>query len=291
MIYETFSKRRLKAINGAPDVFVYEVLPAALREQLIHVFDEAFSYESAVWREGAKILAREHGVARLASEHVKLHSDPQARCFAHLRHADWDKALDLVELLVRFLDPNAYSYAERIAEVNERFREHAVGYQFQDGGIVRVDSTHLHSEVVVPALKLLSAPEFSGPDEEFRGAYKAFCSGRNASAILEAGKAIESTLKAICTARGWGVPKQATATNLFKTIKEKELVPARTWAQYEALLSTLKSGAFPLRNSPSVGHGQGASVQPDPPAHVVAYALHMTAAAVVFLVESHIGTK
>ena len=44
---------------------------------------------------------------------------------------------------------------DAVVELNTRFREHGIGYQFESNKIVRVDSQFLHQEAVKPALQLL----------------------------------------------------------------------------------------------------------------------------------------
>ena len=67
-----------------------------------------------------------------------------------------EKAIDVIELLFQSIDPNVYGYNvkispdEAIDELNHRFREHGVGYQYESGQIIRVDSEFIHSEVVKP---------------------------------------------------------------------------------------------------------------------------------------------
>jgi hypothetical protein len=58
-------------------------------------------------------------------------------------------------------------YNSAVSELNTRFHEHAIGYQFESGQIIKVDSQLIHAEVVKPALALLSAPEYAGANAEF----------------------------------------------------------------------------------------------------------------------------
>ena len=57
---------------------------------------------------------------------------------------------------------------DAVVELNTRFQEHGIGYQFESNKIVRVDSQFLHKEAVRPALRLLTATHYAGADEEFR---------------------------------------------------------------------------------------------------------------------------
>ena len=41
---------------------------------------------------------------------------------------------------------------DAVEELNHRFKEHAIGYQYLEGELVRVDSQFAHAEIVKPAL-------------------------------------------------------------------------------------------------------------------------------------------
>lgn len=85
-----------------------------------------------------------------------------------------DKTLDVIEVICLGISriaaepsylrrPNAKQIAQNgIQEINARFREHSVGYEFSDSHIMRVDSQLIHREVVVPALRLLNQPRYLG---------------------------------------------------------------------------------------------------------------------------------
>ena len=112
------------------------------------------------------------------------------RCLHYLRlSGNVNGVLALVELCCRLIASYqdydqrdrlgiTQSPADALAEVNERFRQHGVGYQYEQGEIIRVDSQFVHSEVVKPALALLSAPEFADANAEFRRAHEHYRAGR-----------------------------------------------------------------------------------------------------------------
>ena len=101
-----------------------------------------------------------------------------------LQTHETEKAIDVIELLFRIVDrvireDNYQSeYPGRkilpdaaIAELNHRFCEHGVGYQYESGSMIRVDSQLIHSEVVRPALNMLSDPMYKGANAEFLSAH------------------------------------------------------------------------------------------------------------------------
>lgn len=180
----------------------------------------------------------------------------------------------------------AMKSAER--ELNQRFREHGAGYSIERSKrglkVVKVTSTHLHREVVKPALAVLHAPDLAGADAEFRRAHEHHRHARHEEAITDCLKALESTLKVICTRRGWPFDdKRATASRLIDIVFDRGLVPDQMKSEFGALLAVLKSGVPTIRNR-SGGHGAGAKPRVVPES-LAAYALHLTAATILFLAD------
>ena len=144
--------------------------------------------------------------------------------------------------------------------------------------------TFLHQEVTRPALALLSDPRFAGANEEFRAAHDHLKAGEHKDCAVNALKALESTMKAICAAKGWDYPKGARASDLLKNLRRENLFPEFADQSFEQLLATLKSGLPVLRNEAG-GHGQGA-VPVETPTYVAVYALNLAAAKIRFLVDA-----
>ena len=231
----------------------------------------------------------------------KSHENPDSRCKQYLLSADVLGALDIIELSFRVIDrivrgADPYEKAamklsqtpdDAIEELNQRFLEHGVGYQYVKGKIVRVDSQLVHAEVVKPALTLLNTTGFEGPEEEFVRAFVHYRHGRHKEAVAEALKAFESTMKAICKARNWTVSPTATAKPLMDALFEKGLIPSELASHFTGLRSAMESGLPTISNRTS-RHGQGA-VPTEVPAYLAAYALHVAAANIILLVEAHKG--
>ena len=131
---------------------------------------------------------------------------------------------------------------DAIDELNERFRRAGVGYQFEDGGIFRVDSEWIHSEVVRLGLRYLHQKGFGGPREEFLKAHGHYRAGETKAAITDANNAFESTLKAILDQRGWPYSKDARASDLLKVVSAQGLLPGYLDNSSGQLAATLKSG-------------------------------------------------
>ena len=207
-----------------------------------------------------------------------------------------ERVLDAVELSFRFIDKSTRSYGymrrpdasekadDAIAELNVRFREHGVGFQFSGGQIVRVDSEYVHSEAIKPAIRLLHEKRYAGAQQEFLNAHQHYRKGETKEALNNCLKALESLMKAICDKRRWSYPRNATASALIDVCLKNELIPSFWQSQYSGLRTLLESSVTTGRNRLS-GHGQG-TAPVEVPGHIAAYMLHMTASAIVFLAEA-----
>jgi hypothetical protein len=306
-IFDLFSKRQ-KALRGEmPDVYVYDKIPQPLRVQIVHIWHDTLGDESNYYNQHVgtykayelivKTLCREYGLFSLPGkrDYGGRHYLTELANFL-LQEQDPEKVLDAVQLSFRCIDQftRSHGYLNRanaserahmaIEELNARFREHGVGYQFVDGEIIRIDSEMIHAEVVKPALALLRGPEYAGAQAEFVKAHEHYRHGNEKEALAEALKAFESVMKVICSKRKWKHDPKATAKTLVQTLFDNGLIPPFWEQHFSALRSTLESGVPTARNRLG-GHGQGATVV-EVPSYLVAYVLHLTASAVVFLCEA-----
>lgn len=304
-IFNIFSKRQKTLRGDIPDVYVYDDLPHPLRTQIIHIWFDTLG-KGDQWWEGqvneaypfiVNTLCREYGIFALpgANEHGARDYIQELVSF-FLREQEIEKALDAVELSFDLIDryTRDWSYLHRqnaseladaaIDELNGRFKEHGVGYQFSDGEIIRIDSELIHSEVVKPALRLLNQKDYAGAQQEFLKAHEHYRHGNAKEALNECLKSFESLMKSICDKRDWGYAGNATAKNLIQVCLDNDLIPA-FWQQNFTSLRSLLESSVPTGRNKLGGHGQGAftTVVPD---HLVAYMLHMTASALVFLGEA-----
>jgi hypothetical protein len=305
MIFETFSKRQKRMQNaGKQDVYRYDDVPPPFRVQVIRIWESSLGnyyrndgYETATtcfWDEIHNTLSKELGIFTL-SRNASNRADG---CKDFILACSTSEALDIVDMSfrvvekVRNLDSFQRTLAkitqrpdEAIKELNDRFREHGLGYQYADGRLDRIDSQFARAEIVKPALSLLNASGFDGPADEFIRAFDHYRHGRNKEAVAEALKAFESTMKAICAARKWTHPSNATAKPLLDVLFRNGLIPAEMEAHFGGLRSAMESGLPTLSNRTS-RHGQGVTPTQVPP-HMAAYALHLMASNIVFLVEAH----
>lgn len=178
-----------------------------------------------------------------------------------------------------------------IDEINGRFKEHGIGYEFQIDGrkITRIDSELIHSSAVKPALRLLNQRYLAGAQDEFLSAHEHFQKRKYKEALNDALKSFESTMKCICEKHSWSYSKNDGAKKLIDTCLKQNLIPEFWQEQFTSLSNLLSSGVPSGRNRIS-GHGQGPDIK-NAPEHLVSYVLHMTASAIVFLAEAEKGLK
>ena len=304
-IFDLFSKRQKRARGEMPDVYVYDDLPQPLRVQIVHIINDAFGEDSyasharAAYEFVKQTLCREFGVFELV-EYPKSDQDSVFTFF--LKQESVEHALDVVELFFKVIQicigqNQSYQYyttrklepAAAVAELNERFKEHGVGYQFESGEIIRVDSQFLHAEAVKPTLAVLRDKGFKGANEEFLKAHEHYRHGRYKECLVDALKAFESTMKTICSLRGWPTRPTDTAKNLIATCMSNGLFPAYFDSQFSSIRSLLESGVPTVRNK-NGGHGQGAAPVAVPE-YLARYTLNLTATTILFMVEAHQATK
>jgi hypothetical protein len=82
----------------------------------------------------------------------------------------------------------------------------------------------------------------------------------------------------------WKHDPNAQAKTLIKTLFDNALVPAFWGSHFSGLRATLEAGVPTIRNKLG-GHGQGTQIV-EVPVHMVAYMLHLTGSAIVFLAEA-----
>ena len=306
-IYDIYSKRQKKLREEMPDVYVYDDLPKPLRIQIIQIWRHVTSvsvgfigaYHPSIEQDArvyydslVETLRHEYGVFWLTKSEKEYNArGPQGELEEFfLMVGEVERALDVVELscvlINEFIRENKSSKIadDAIEELNNRFKEHGVGYQFTNGQIIRIDSEFIHTEIVKPALNLLSQQHYAGAQQEFLKAHEHYRKGNAKEALSECLKAFESVMKAICDKRGWNYSNNATAKPLIQACFDSGLIPSFWQSHYSSLRNLLECSVPTGRNKLS-GHGQG-TTPVSVPNHLVAYMLHMTASAIVFLAEA-----
>ena len=308
MIFDLFSKRKKKNTRaGEPDVYQYDEVSRELRVQIQQILIDAIgpqyqidpygmssrSHNPDAWRNISKTLCRELGVHSLADR-----GNSVQQVIEYIGACPTEQFIDAVELCVKYIHhvsraKQDYQRSklgitqppdEAIDEINYRFRESRLGYQFEAGEVFRVDSQFVHEEAIKPALKILNGPGLQGPREEFLEAHRQYRTGHYEQAIIEAGKSFESTLKAVCDLNQWEYNSGSRASDLLKIVRGNNLWPDYLDASFDQLVATLGSGLPKVRNG-AAAHGQGAAIR-STPAYVAGYALHLCAAKIVLIADA-----
>lgn len=306
-VFDLFSKRQKRLRGETNDIYYYNSIPQSLRVQIVQILKDAVGNEHdysqyegvrTAYEAICKTLCREYGVFYLKQSSSKhpAHFIQEITYFI-LNEENVEKVIDAVELTFKFVDKflRIYDYrglknsnevaTKSIEELNYRFQEHAIGFQFEDSEFIRVDSAFIHAEIVIPTLKLLNDSIYQGPQDEFFKAHEHYRHGNHKEALNECLKSFESTMKVICEKRGWTYDKaKDTASKLIDVCLKNGLIPSFWQSQMSALRTLLESGVPTGRNKLS-GHGQG-SLPTTVPRHLVTYVLHMTASCIHFLAEA-----
>jgi hypothetical protein len=309
---ELYSKRK-KALENPPTAFRYD-LPKEFRNQVWHIWNDAIgsvqlaplpsplyrglnlsgSLRSdricALYAQINMALCDEYGIVDLPG------SSPCDALFQWFLAADTDTALDIIQ--VSFLGIAAgqnrqefmvqvqprLSAVDAVAKLNQRFQEHAIGYRLEQPRIIRIDSEFLHAEAVEPALHSMFANGYEGALAEFQLALQYYRQGADHydDCLTNCLKALESTLQKIIELRKWEMPGKAKFDGLFAEVKKKGLFPTFLGSHLDELKKLLQTVAV-IRNEES-GHGSGA-VPNEVPDHLVAYQIHLTGSAIVFLIR------
>jgi hypothetical protein len=294
-IFETYASRVAAAARtGAPEIYTYDDLPPLLRRQITKIVIECIGPGSPKWDEIASVMDRE--VSSYAA-------DPGLCAYENcLRYLTCSENVEGVLSLVEFcgqtiaasiMNENAWQGhesatvrpSEGLVELNERFLGAGVGYQFENGRIIRIDSQYTHAEIVKEVLRLLCEPGFEETNAEFMTAHRHLREGKLRDCNTAALRAMEAALKVICDARGWTYQKSDTVERLLAVAQREGLFPEYLGGYFNNLIGAMKAGIPKIRDQQG-GHGAAPCDGPVPD-HIAAFALHLTASNIVMLVKAH----
>jgi hypothetical protein len=293
-LHELFSKVKEKsAKKNKPVVFKYDKIPEKFRIQVFHIWKIAigpngeFSAGSGIWEALHDYLCRELGLMTLGNSR-----NVAENCVNFLYSQETDQVLDIIQASFNLIEHKFGQYNGEpdwmkrnvglscppdfaIRELNTRFFENDLGYQYENGLIIRVDTQYTHSEIVEPALQLLNEPNFKPALKEFLKAHENYRHGRFEDSINESLKAFESTMKIIIAEKNWSSEKNLTASRLIQVCFDNRLIPDHLQNHFAGLRTTLESGLPATRNRYS-GHGDGVN-NIDVPRYLAQYALNLAA--------------
>lgn len=142
--------------------------------------------------------------------------------------------------------------------------------------VIARDDQVPHAEAIEPTIQLLADRGFSSANREFLEALEDYRRGRHADCLTKCGSAFESTMKLICSRRGWPYQETDAAAQLLRVIVSQSTLEP----YFEQPLLNIAT----LRNRLSSAHGAGSQPRRLPP-HRARYAINATAAAILLLVE------
>ena len=302
-MYTLYSKRMRNA-SGEPEVYIYDTFSQTFRNQFFHVIEELFDYLedsglTGVWSFIHDSFARELGVKSLGYPHYseKKQIEEFVEKSGNTEFLDFlDYAFSRITLTrdmpARYVSKDDINkqITSAFVEINFRFRQNNLGYEFVNDVLIRKDNEHVHQNTVKPALRLLYESGFEGAEQEFLDAFEHRRKGENKDAILDALKAFESTMKAICDGMGYSYdPAKSTAKELIVILENNAFYPTYMNNHMTSLRTSLESGLPTMRNK-NAGHGQGAAVV-NVSDEFAEYALNLAATNIVLLTKIYATKK
>lgn len=217
--------------------------------------------------------------------------DPATDVWAFLNHCSASELLDFVEL--SFKQRSTFAVMEDGAGVvdalNEAFTQEKAAFRLTPivwdeersrvvayPQIIRVEDDLVHAKIMEPALHRLSGRPYSTANAEFRDALADYRRGDYGDCLTKCNSAFESTLKVLCRQNGWSSNGAESVSKLLKVVVDRSGLPSLFYKPLE-LIGT-------MRNELSTAHGGGSRVR-CVERHTAEYAINVTAAAVIFLIQ------
>lgn len=292
---ELFSRRN-RDRKQDPEVYLYSDFSEAFRNQCIHIINDILDkanqlrHRSELSEMICSNYAREKGLKYLPGNYGYVNNTDAIRKYCdNSKNEDFLDFLDYVFGVLsdsRVADYYGPTYREcvndGIDELNLRFRQRFLGYEFINGEIIQKTNEFTHQEIIKHALRILNDDRFQGANDEYLTAFDHLRAGNNKDAILNAGKAFESTMKVICIELRYPFePNKDTAKTLIQVLRQNNFFPAYLETYLNNLCALLREGAPVVRNKES-GHGQGEEVRSTADEYVE-YVLNSVASNIVFL--------
>ncbi|MCQ2588578.1 MAG: hypothetical protein MJ174_10715 [Treponema sp.] len=299
MIFKLFTQRNEPEKQF--DVYEYKCFPEQFINQsfyIIYDFIELYKNDwnfrgDKIWNDIYDIFVRQLGVVGLDGYYTN--DTFGSRIEKYYRTHNGDDLLNLLDLIFIYFDkylrknPPSEHYNiseildESISELNYRFKQYGLGYEFTNGELIKKTNEIIHTEIVKPALSLLHDKNFKGAEDEFKLAFENYKKGQNKDAILYAQKSFESTMKIICKRKKFEYEEKFDSKKLLEILRLQGFYPEYLNKQLVQLSDLLLSGLPRLRNE-EAGHGQGEEIR-NVENNYVEYAIHLAATNIVFLVS------
>jgi hypothetical protein len=304
LFMKLFSQRQ----SEPPDRYTYAI-PEKVRSRILHNLQQ----HGAGWIGGdhfqdileevrQKLLAKHGTLQSLGHETVRRRVHP---AIDHFSVCSDEEVLDFLQLCfeTQTLHGDMEGSQRLVTIFNQIFEEEGIGYELTplsvvDLGagkllgrsspgmrsirieypkVIKKDERTVHETAVKPALAALRDSRLATANSELLDAFEKVRKGDYPSAITSCGKAFESVLKTICTAKGWTYdPDKDTCAKLVGICRDKGL--------FFPFYAPIFEGVGTVRNKLGA-HGGGPK-----PAHVATrehaeHMIAMTCAHIDFLVR------
>lgn len=305
----TYSRRLRASQPNGVDVYQYDEVPDKVRVQIVSiVIDLLGDYSLSrtiygvsvelLWKDLCLFIAKDGGIKSLQQYSVS-HQNCRKNLENYIEEsADLYGILDFCDLLfiytekVRDTFTSYHSYEktykkkinQAIEELNTYFQESSFGYEYNNNQIIRIDSQHIHKEVIKPILQLLRDKGFKHVDKEYRLAHEHCRNKHIKDCIVACNRAFESMLKTICDVERWECEQGARASDLITLVRKNDLFLDGMANNFNSFVAMLKNGVLALRNDHG-GHGEGNDAT-EQPLHMAQYMLNLTASNLLFLHEA-----
>jgi len=280
---------------GKKDFFSYDEIPIETRQKVSFIFHENGYYvrydrigiHQEPKRDLNKLryeLCKHKGIANINNE--VLDENAIDKWLKNCSVVDFLRTIEIF-LWIRLNDSTVDNFerlANSIKEINEVFDIDKIGYEIVGNQIIRRDSKYLHGVVIKRTISLLYSNNFKGPLEEFEKALEFYLKKDYGSAIGEANKAYESTMKAILTKLNIAYSESDTASKLLKQLYDNNVIYSQTESFTNNLNEVLK-GLPAIRNKQS-GHSQGLDPKKVHKSYAE-FALHLCGSFIVFLIQRY----
>lgn len=303
MIFELFSHRNSEKKNL--DVYEYENFSQAFRNQVFFIISDFISLYKDNYQNSPRIIythiydiyIRQKGIKELINYGGNNSVEYEIEIF--ISQSEATDFIDFIDLAFQCIDKHlrnqsfhGYNSAHEgesekddnaIKELNYRFRQHGLGYEYVDGQLIKKSNELIHQEITKPALSLLHNKKFKGAEDEFLKAFDDYKNGNNKDALMNAQRAFESTLKCICKEKKIEYKDEETSRPLIKHLIEGGVLPSYQ-DSYMNNLEQVLSGGLPTVRNKEAGHGQGDEIK-RVDNFLVEYAIHLAATNIVYLVS------
>lgn len=301
--YELYSRRH-RDLEEDPNLYEYDRFPREFRAQVFHIlrryfftnritqkFDEYFALRND--------LAAEFGRLLLTDTEDWLLDFQKFYCISTRTDIDFlfessdgapsKEILDSIDYVFHFLWVQHHGEAnllKAVSELNQRFKQHYLGYEFIEGEIIRKDTEVAHEKIIKPALRCLGDSRFSNAEKELLDAFSYYLEDDYSNTVLYACKAFESTMKIICSAKEFPYdPDKDTAKGLLSILKNEKFFPAYMDDHLNALIKVMEAGVPTIRNRTS-GHGGGVAPKVIDSSYAE-YALNLSCSNIIFLFRQY----